>query len=380
MRPAFASTKQAAAFAVLLLVLLLAPVLVGKTFLPSREQAYATLGWNSGPYPWIYQQVFQETNDIDIVFMGSSRMLRGIDTPYVQAALSQKLGRPAVVRTIAWSWAGYDGLFFIAQDLLQHRKVRQLVFYDENSNSKSQRNPILVSLFRFGEDASSLSHLPLADKGIFYFAALIGMPRNLLGLARTNIPVALLADQPGYIEPTDKSDLNDVNAPSCLGAVATRLGYNSSRLFSEHAPFSPYRPAEANFTHATVYTAANPNKNFEFSGVPLPVWQFHFARQFGMLAEAHNCHLVMLHIPTLDPAFDPIQSTAIQERAFWPSIFSTNMALVGIPSNQLFQGLTDDKIKKLYFDPLHLNQNGMEFFTRLITPALLEQYEAKTNY
>jgi hypothetical protein len=39
MRPAFSSTKQAAAFALLLLVLLLSPALAGRKFLPSREQA-----------------------------------------------------------------------------------------------------------------------------------------------------------------------------------------------------------------------------------------------------------------------------------------------------------------------------------------------------
>ena len=50
MRPAFASTKQVAAFALLLLLLLLSPALAGKKFLPPREQAYAAQGWGNGPY------------------------------------------------------------------------------------------------------------------------------------------------------------------------------------------------------------------------------------------------------------------------------------------------------------------------------------------
>jgi hypothetical protein len=31
----------------------------------------------------------------------------------------------------------------------------------------------------------------------------------------------------------------------------------------------------------------------------------------------------------------------------------------------------------LYGDPVHLNQNGQEYFTRLITPTLIGIYQAK---
>jgi hypothetical protein len=51
MRPAFSSTKQAAAFALLLLFVLLSPVLAGKRWLPPRECSYAVQGWDNGPYP-----------------------------------------------------------------------------------------------------------------------------------------------------------------------------------------------------------------------------------------------------------------------------------------------------------------------------------------
>ena len=125
MRPAFSSTKSATAFALLLLILLLSPVLAGKKFLPPRESAYASQSWGSGPYPWIEDQIFTETNAIDIVFIGSSHIFNAINTPYVQAQLSARLGRPAVVRTIAWGGAGYDGLYFITRDLLAHHRVKE---------------------------------------------------------------------------------------------------------------------------------------------------------------------------------------------------------------------------------------------------------------
>src|SRR5580704_2838252 len=149
MRTAFSSTKQAAAFALLLLLVFALPVVMGKNLLPSREQAYSILGWGLGPYPWIQNQIFEETNAIDIAFMGSSHILCGIDTPYVQQQLSEKTGSNAVVLTIGWGGPGYDGLYLVEKDLLEHRKVKLLVFYDEKlARGQDARNGALVSLFQ----------------------------------------------------------------------------------------------------------------------------------------------------------------------------------------------------------------------------------------
>jgi hypothetical protein len=121
MRPAFSSATSAWAFALCLLVLLLLPALASKSWLTTREQAYEIQDWGAGPYPWLHHVIFKEKGDIDMAFVGSSHMFRDIDTPYVQAELSKTLGRPAVVRTIAWGGAGYDALYFITKDFLQNR-------------------------------------------------------------------------------------------------------------------------------------------------------------------------------------------------------------------------------------------------------------------
>jgi hypothetical protein len=101
MRPAFSSPRQAAAFALLLLALLLAPALAQK-ILPSREAIYSSIWWASGDFPYMDGQIFQEKGDVDIVFMGSSHIWAAFDTPYVQEQLSKELGRPSVARTFGW--------------------------------------------------------------------------------------------------------------------------------------------------------------------------------------------------------------------------------------------------------------------------------------
>jgi hypothetical protein len=368
MRPAFSSTKQAAAFALLLFLSLLSPVLAGKKFLPPREQSYATQGWTSGPYPWIRHEIFEETNDIDIAFMGSSHILQAVDTPLVQAQLSEKINRPAVVRTLAWGGAGYDGLFFIAQDLLAHRKVRMLVFYDED-NAPNVRNATAVSWFRFGENAAELSGLPLRDQSLFYFAAIVAMPKNLLALVRPNLPAPLVTTPPNYWEQHYAS----ASTVTLLGCTCSELGFNYDTLSDNFTAFTPFVP-RTGVAPADVEIFSPAGKNdFAFGNAPLPAWQIFFARKLAELARTNQCKLVMLHLPVLADA----PAAKLNERAFWPEIFGGDFSLLGIPPAKLFAGLNDEELHRLFTNGGHFNKNGMTWFTPLITPALLQIYEAR---
>jgi hypothetical protein len=371
MRPAFTSTKAAAAFAGLLLLVLLAPVLAGKKFLPPREQAYATLSWGYSAYPWIRHEIFEETNDIDVVFMGASRMFFGVDVPYVQAELSKKLGRPAVVRAVAWTGAGYDALYLLAQDLLAHRRVRLLVFDDENRTS-AFRNPAIPAWFRWGEDAAALSGLSLAEQARFYFAAVLGMPRNLLGQVRSDLPAALVSARPNILEQFHHTD----SIAGHLGTASARLGFADAPLqWGDAASFAPYVPqTSATPADAEVYSSTG-KTDYAFARAPLPDCQVHFARQFSAVARVHGCRLVLLHHPILEEGRSPL----IQERSYWPDIFQTEVTMLGIPPAKLFGGLNDAAMKSLFIEPVHLNQNGQKYFTLLITPRLLQLYEASIH-
>ena len=373
MRPAFSSTKSAAAFALLLLALLTLPVVVGKNLLPPREQAYDTLTWGSGPYPWVQHAIFEEKGDIDIAFIGSSHILQCLDARFLQAQLSEKLGRPAVVRVMGWGGAGYDALYFITRDLLEHRKVRLLVFYNEN-NEATARNTRSAAWFRLADGAETLRGLPWPEQAYLYFAAVVGMPRNALALFRPNLPAELHAAIPnGWDE-----HYHSANVADNLGSTTAELMFDA-RPKPETDPTIPFiafvPQTSAGPADARVYSAET-KTNFQFSSEPLPAWQVHFAQLFITLAAEHDCRLVLLHIPTVDESREPL----IQERSFWPDNSGGNLWLLGVPPAKMFGGLTDDEVLKLYVNPGHLNKNGQEYFTRLITPALLTAYETTTNH
>ncbi|MCE0484469.1 MAG: divergent polysaccharide deacetylase family protein [Methylacidiphilales bacterium] len=369
MRPAFGSVRQAAAFAFLLLVILLSPVLVGKSLLPSREQIYSSFWWANGAYPYIDEQIYREKGDIDIAFIGASHIWNGIDTPYVQNQLSQRLGRPATVRTFGWGGAGYDTLYLVTQDLLQHRKVHMIVYYDvyevwDVPNGQAAR------LFRFADDAHDLGGLPLLKKIDYYLASILGMPRNLLSMVRSNQPVDFSSRTKSLWETLKHAD----DIVERLGSLRTRNGYtatptSSGTSFEEYAPLTT-----ATSSDVRIYSEATKD-DFYFTN-DLPSWQLHFARKFADLSRQYGCRIVLLHLPMFAERHDP----KIGEKEFWPGAFGLNLDMVGIPSVKLFGNLTDEQIEKLYEDPGHFNENGQKYFTTLVTPALVELYAAPNSH
>ena len=364
MSPPFSSTKQAGAFALLLLGILLLPMLAGKSHLPPREQIYSSVPLSRGPYPYLHQQIFEEKCDLDIVFAGSSLMWVGIDAPYVQKELSEKLGRKTNVRNLGWVFGGFDVLYFITQDLLQNRKVRMLVIYDENSGTDT---PHILSprLFRFGDNAGVLAALPMGTKAAYYFGAILGMPRNLLSLCRANLDVDLSPTKMNYWE----MRYHTPDIPSRLGSVSAQASFNDDWHNPTFTDYTPRSAAQSSDVH--IYSPAT-TSYFRFEGRQTPCLQLRFARKLAELAQAHKTKLVFLHMTESTE----MGSSVIQEPQFRPDELPGDVAMVGIPPAQFFQGMSVEDVRKLYYNDNHFNKNGQKYFTPLVTPALLELYDA----
>ncbi len=362
MQAALASTREAARFAFLILALLVLPAICGTGWLPSRQQAYASQSWGSGPYPWIEHAIFAEKGDIDILLIGSSHILHCLDARKVQERLSEELGRPAIVRVIGWGGAGFDALYFIARDVLERRNVGLLVFYNEN-NDPGGRNSKSPVWFRMADAGGSLQGLPLSERAYFYFAALVGMPRNLLTLLRPNLPADLQA--PNYWE----EHYCSANIATSLGSTASELGYDERPTgdVDPNIPFMSFVPTNGTSPEDVVVYGIGAEKEFEFLPEPLPVWQTHFARLLKSLAHKEDCRLVLLNIPTVATA----RLQKIREHDFWREQLDERLRLVVVPPARMFGGLTDEEVRKLYFNAEHLNKNGQDYFTGLITPTLL---------
>jgi hypothetical protein len=370
MRPAFTSPKAAAAFGLLLLFLLAAPWLSAHKLLPQPKETYSSESIRWEKFPWVQKFIFEETNDIDIAFVGSSHMLTGIDTPYVQQKLDEQIGHKTVVRTIGWLASGFDGLYFFTKDLLAHRRVKTLVFYDECAGPVTyEMQSFMPQWYRFGKDDLVLGGLPLAYRGISYYAAVVGMPRNLLEVLSSNRP------RESSDEMAAGGLKGNANPELTLGSMGSPIGF--APLFNDSsARFIPFVPqTAATSADLRVFTPATASE-FVFSGRPLPVSQIYFARQFALLARSKGCTLVELHLPV----FDERTSRVMTESRDWPEVMQTEVGLMGIPGARLFAGLSEPETELLFSNPGHLNLNGQKYFTASITPGLLQYHEAHLTH
>ena len=355
MRPAFSSNKSAAAFGLLLLIVLLLPVIVRKSWLPPRKEIYATPSLMMGNYASIQKQIYTEKGDLDIAFVGSSHIGYGIYTPYIQAELSKKLGRHAAVATLAWNWAGFDSVYFVTKDLLANRKVHLLVITDEYNPKWPIPHVAAPRWFLFGDDWADLAGLPWVYKAGYYAAALRGIPRNLLSVIRPNLPMI-----PYSWETTTER----------LGAFNVQNGFGPEDKEVKGADFVQYTPPNEIPVSAVCSYAPATESRFQFTGPPTPTAQFFFLQKLMALVHAHDIKLVWLHFPKVSE----LRAATIPERECWPKIFAGEVNLMGIPPKDFLAGISDADALKLFCNNSHLNNNGQKYFTRAITPTLLNLY------
>jgi hypothetical protein len=358
MAPAFSSIRGAATFALLLALIIALPALMGETGWLSRRDVYPAIPWKYGPFLWIQQQIFDKKTDVDVAFMGSSHIWNAIDTPLVQKYFSQRLGRPAEVITLGWPWNGFDAAYIIGRDLLEHRHVHTLVIDDEGFDATPHYHS--SRWFRMGDNTEALAGLPLDSKLALYGGAVLGMPRQLLNLARPN-----LLDDPFKAQGTFwDTYYHAPNVAQNLGALRARLGWNVSPNFIAFKPQGDATPADT-----VVYSAATRNR-FSATGPATSAYQLHFMRKLATLCAERGTHLVFLVTPHIEPAND----TRISVRELFPELLGVPSDLIGLPQARFFAGIPPADRVKLFYEGAHANQNGQTYFTQLITPKLFDLY------
>jgi hypothetical protein len=365
MRPAFSSTRQAAAFALLLVVVMAAPALLAWTGWVARRDVYPAIAWNYGPFPWIQQKIFAETGDVDMVFLGSSHLWSAIDTPYVQKKLSAELGREAEVFTLGWPWPGFDAVYVIARDLLDHRRVHTLVIYDEDPQGNAPHTNS-SRWFRLGDQSESLGGLPWVSRVTLYGSAVLGTPRQLLTLMRPNLVEDLGRGRPNCW--TSRYRAPDLAGKR--GALSARLGFDYNKDYVPLEARGNATPADAR-----IYSAEN-RAGFRFTGPATEPYHLHFARKLARLCQERGTRLVILHPPVLHEHGESV----VSERELWPEVLGVPVDIIGIPPAKLFAGLPEADLPRLFYDDVHLNQSGQDLFTPLITPALVQLHETSTRY
>lgn len=348
MAPAFHSLGQVLRFGAVLLGALALPLVIALLGAPPRAEVYRAIPHSAGPFTFIAHEIYAQQADVDVLFDADSVLWVGIDAAYFQRQLSAALGRPASVVVLGANWPGMDQRYVLLRDMLRQRHVGMVVLSPPRPGSESDRpHTQAFRWLQFDADPELSAGLSVRSQLAVYGAEVLGAPRQLLSVMRPNRVAA--------------GEDDDVVAG--LGSSKVEQGFHAS-------PFVRVEPIEAPAIAAdTMILSPHTAQNFQVAGPPLAPYQVHFMRQIGKLLAVHGIPLTVLHVPLARERGQAV----ISEQAVWSQAFGTRVTVIGVSSQQLFGAMNDEEFYRYYYDD-HLNRNGSELFTRVISPALIAAY------
>ena len=343
MAPAFLTTGRAAALGGVLLFFLTLPVTLSRIGGVSREEMYRGISERAGAFDFIRRQIYEEHAELDMAFCGSSLLGGAVDPRVVERDLSQALGRQAHVLLLPQSWQGPDMNYFVSRDLMEARKVKMLVMSSPAWVQRSNQPHVqLFRVTRYGDHPGALDGLDWRHQLAIYADFVLGAPRQALDLLR-----------PNEVDPRAGRTISFGTAGGYMGG-----------------PFIPHEVKRPPIAAESMIYSTRTSGYFRFEGPGLNEYQLHFLRKSVELARAHGAVLVILHLPSPSERGE----TVVKERQLVPEVFGDSVAMVGVSAADLFMDVPPAEFLDYYHDE-HLNTNGMQLYTKTVTPALIELYE-----
>jgi hypothetical protein len=364
MRPALPTPRSKIAFVVSILLLLLAPILMG-----ARRSGDYLLAIPSKwrPVEYVYYELNTHKEDLDVLFLGASSLQAAIDTAQVKQSVSEVIGRPATVQALfTWGFSLLGPYEFLKETYRAGRKVRLVVIAHPSRDSGPPLGHEGMShyLWNYAEDQHIVAHEPLDVRANYYTFSVLGLPRYLLGMLRPNARMGWTDDQRELL----------TTRASSFGVDLTPIGFADSPAgTTPHAAFVEYAPRPLTIDpQSTFYYGAGSNPSFtDADETPGP--DVDMLRAIVELGRAHGTRVLFLCLPRLYLPGEYSEKT-VNVYNLPKELYQLGFSWVGVPSAKLFEGLSLDEIHLLFRDQWHLNTNGARYYTRTMLPALLRAY------
>jgi hypothetical protein len=352
MHPAFRSNSHAIAFCLLLLFLLGLPLILSWTTPPPSEQAFISISNRAGPIGADAAEMFEDPRDADVLFVGSSPVLFGIQTELVEKALSAHLGRPAHVVKLGNNWPGEDIHLFMLQDYFEHHRARLIVWMlPQPDGVHNLPHNQIYHLVRYPQYRTILAKLSLLERITLYGDMILGAPRELLSKVRPNL-IGAAEKNPEY-DATNRDP-------------TFKIGYDGG-------PFIPdeLTSASPNELYLTAVTSPTLTVGDTFLGK----YDLNFIQEIVNLAQHHGSKLVFLHMPRVLE----FGNNTIAQLAPWAKVIGPDHQMIGAPATVVFAGLSRERMLNFFLDDVHLNYNGKIAFTAKIIPSVLKTYDTVSS-
>src|SRR5688572_72536 len=302
LRPAFKSNVAAVWFLVLMVFALVLPKIISSSGQISRRHSYEILPERLGAYSFMSDEVFEKKEDLDILFIGSSIIWNGVDTPRVQQELSERLGRPARTVTFGYSFNSIDTTYALLRDLLERRRVRLVVLSIPRLTFTEGPSPTASKFLGYDERSDVVSGLPLESKISLYAGNVLRSPRDLLTIVRPNLP--------------DESPYTDA-----FGAFKREVGMGDNPKTFER--FTPEPPSLA--ASDMIYSDST-RELFEFTEKQIPAYQTYHLEKVIELLRKNEVPFAILNVPQ----YGERKNNKIAELRDWRTRFGSDIPLIGI--------------------------------------------------
>ena len=134
---------------------------------------------------WIYERIHFDPTPIDVVFVGSSHTVFGVDSARVESQYLATTGRDLHIVNLAMPHLGRDLQYVLAREVLQTRSVKLLVIEVQEDESRSL-HPAFASLAESGDIITApllintnffdnLAHLPMRQLRLFIHSIAPGL-------------------------------------------------------------------------------------------------------------------------------------------------------------------------------------------------------------
>jgi len=283
---------------------LILAIIVGACLLPhDRHLRFASLQEAAVVKTgWIYERIHDDPTPIDVIFIGSSHSVFGVDSAEVERNVRRLIGQDVHVTNFALQHFGRDVPWLLAREAIKARKVRHLVVEVTGEESRAM-HPAFASL----ADPSDMLTAPLVVN-LSYFSDLAQLPLRQISLfLRTMLPGAFGA-APGF-NPTQYRGAHWDDTWAQEGSTV--------------APIHPVRPrntspSAAEMEHERVHWA-----QLTASKLSLPPslswleWRanLQYIDRIAALARQHSVALRFLYLPNYRGPARPIQATAYEKLA-----------------------------------------------------------------
>jgi hypothetical protein len=332
-------------FLVVLVFILLSPVI--SSIFVSREHVYRGFDSRHMSRRHFHNEIFVNKEPIGVAILVSSQDWTSFHTPAIEYALSKRFGRPLIVRTFGMNGACEDQHYFLLQDLLSRRQVK-FVLLGLPVKKTDDPHFFLHQVIQLNDTLlNALPGLSLKDKVQLFALSVIGAPRQIAQLRTSQL-----------IYPADNTFVGN------KGAYLAAWGRNE-----DHESFTKLelRPKSLPLSELIHKDFSGASRKLQFKPLTREYQEIFFQKTLALLRE-RGVDFALVTTPRFD---ERAEERAII-RLSQDICEKQQVRVLTVPPKTLFSGVDEKVLNECYYNDMHVNLNGSEFYTATILPAIIE--------